>query len=80
MKYIPHKIVSGERIDQLSLKYYGRVDAVEPIYKANPKLKFNAVLEQWVGETIYIPIDDEIVAPTKLRPGIKGVPDADDSD
>ncbi|MBR6421933.1 tail protein X [bacterium] len=71
-KFYAYKIISGDRIDMISQKFYGRVDNVEPIYQYNPQLKFRVVLEDYVGQTIVIPISESVYE-TKLKHDIKGV-------
>lgn len=75
MKYLNHIVKSGERIDIISKKYYGRVDNVEPIFRQNPQLKFSAFLEDHVGKTLIIPVEDSATATEYkiTKPGIKAV-------
>lgn len=72
MKFYTYKIVSGDRIDTISKKFYGRVDNVEPIFQYNPQLKFRVVLENYVGQTIVIPISENAYE-AKLKHNLRGI-------
>ena len=72
IKFYTYKIISGDRIDTISQKFYGRVDNVEPIFQYNPNLKFVVSLEDYVGQTIVIPIEESVYK-TALKHDIKGV-------
>ncbi len=75
MRYIKHRIQEGERIDQISQKYYGNVTNIYDIFVINRDLKFQSDLSEYSGNEIYIPIkedeDSEIIE--TVSPGIKGV-------
>lgn len=72
-KYYEYKIVSGDRIDKISKKFYGKVDNAEPIFEANPWLKFQVSLEEYVGRTIVVPIEEKTESRVTAKHGLRSL-------
>lgn len=73
MRYYTYTIISGDRIDIISQKFYGKVDNVEPIFEANPWMKFETDLSEYAGETIVIPIEDNGQKMPELKGGLRSL-------
>lgn len=72
-RYYTYTIISGDRIDKVSQKFYGRVDNVEPVFEANPWLKFTVSLEEYVGRELVIPIDEETETVVTAKHGLRAL-------
>ena len=73
MRYYTYTIISGDRIDIISQKFYGKVDNVEPIFETNPWLKIETDLSEYAGETIVIPIEDDGQKMPELKGGLRSL-------
>ena len=73
MRYYTYTIISGDRIDIISQKFYGKVDNVEPIFEANPWMKIETDLSEYAGETIVIPIEDDGQKMPELKGGLRSL-------
>lgn len=73
MRYYTYTIISGDRIDIISQKFYGKVDNAEPIFEANPWLKIETDLSEYAGETIVIPIEDDGQKMPELKGGLRSL-------
>lgn len=72
-RYYTYIIISGDRIDKVSQKFYGRVDNVEPVFEANPWLKFKVSLEEYVGRELVIPIEEEAETVVTAKHGLRAL-------
>lgn len=72
-RYYEYKIISGDRIDIISQKFYGKVDNVEPIFKANLWMKIETDLDEYAGKTILIPIEEERNVEPELKHGLRSM-------
>lgn len=68
MEYIEHVTADGERWDSLSYRYYGSVELMEVITRANPEVALTPILP--AGLTLKIPvlILDNAIAAEELPP------------
>lgn len=72
-RYYTYTIISGDRIDKVSQKFYGRVDNAEPVFEANPWLKFTVSLEEYVGRELVIPIEEETETVVTAKHGLRAL-------
>jgi len=71
MNYWKHQIKDGDRIDLLADYYYNDGKQIEGIFQANPHLPFKNELQEFIGQEIYIPVEN--IQTIKIDNNKKGI-------
>lgn len=55
--YWRHRVRQGDTLHNIAWFYYNDADRIEPILRSNPRLPFRDDLDDFIGETILVPIE-----------------------